>query len=81
MCIFKCCDPLNLCMNIADLLTSHVTEARQQVIYPMGLEPLLTAKFPTRWAQQWLGNGSIQSQQPPSNGWQRMILKWDQSLR
>lgn len=54
-------------MNTADILLSHVTEAHQQVIYPMGLEPWLTANFPTTWTQpvagQWLNPVSTATRQ------------------
>lgn len=53
MCILKCCYPLTLFMNIADIFIGHVSEAQQQVIY---LKPPFTVKFPTR---QWLGNDAM----------------------
>lgn len=34
-------------MDIVDIFTGHVGEAHQQFIYPAGLEPPLTAEFPT----------------------------------
>lgn len=54
-------------MDIVDIFTGHVGEAHQQFIYLAGLEPPLTAEFPTGSTQQWLGNDTI-TRASPNNG-------------
>lgn len=39
MYFLKCYYPLNPLMDIADIFIGHVSDAHQQLIYPVGLEP------------------------------------------
>lgn len=67
MYILKCHYPLNPFMDSVDIFVGHVSEAHQQLIYPVGLEPPLTAELPTRSTQQWLGNDTMTETSPNSD--------------